>query len=240
LCGTFGKFAFMSGQWNKPFSTGLGGMLLVNDMKLADKVERLLEEKAVTSGSLHNLLLHCQILLFEALVSPRTAGKITTLYRFLNKVGLVIGSSSEAELLGEMPDNYLRTMAFCQARKGLRELARIEKNIEHRRKLTEFYHQRLPDVGFARLAEELVVDQPLLRYPVRVANKHEVVETASKRGFEIGTWFESPLHPGGTRLERFGYKPGMCPEAEKACREVINLPTHLKVDEKTAERTLVF
>ena len=27
LCGTFGKFAFMSGQWNKPFSTGLGGML---------------------------------------------------------------------------------------------------------------------------------------------------------------------------------------------------------------------
>ena len=30
-CGTLGSFAFMSGQWNKFFSTGLGGMLLVND-----------------------------------------------------------------------------------------------------------------------------------------------------------------------------------------------------------------
>ena len=36
------------------------------------------------------------------------------------------------------------------------------------------------------------------------------------------------------------YTTGMCPEAEKACREVVNLPTHLKVDAKTAERTLAF
>ena len=35
LCGTFGSFAFMSGQWSKPFSTGLGGMLLMNDAALA-------------------------------------------------------------------------------------------------------------------------------------------------------------------------------------------------------------
>jgi dTDP-4-amino-4,6-dideoxygalactose transaminase len=41
-------------------------------------------------------------------------------------------------------------------------------------------------------------------------------------------------------LTEFGYTPGMCPEAEKACREVINLPTHLKVDTNTAERTLAF
>lgn len=240
LCGTFSKFAFMSGQWNKPFSTGLGGMLLVNDLPLADKIERLLAEKAAPSGTLRNLLLRCQILVFEAIVSPRTAGKITKLYRFLNKFGLVIGSSSEGELLGEMPENYLRTMAPCQARKGLRELARIEQNIEHRRDLAAFYHERLPDTRFNRLADELVADQPLLRYPVRIANKLEVVELAERRGFEIGTWFESPLHPEGTRLEEFGYTQGMCPEAEKACREVVNLPTHFKVDKKTAERTLAF
>ena len=38
LCGTFGAFSFMSGQWNKPFSTGLGGMLLVNEPTLAATV----------------------------------------------------------------------------------------------------------------------------------------------------------------------------------------------------------
>lgn len=48
LCGSFGAFAFMSGQWSKPFSTGLGGILLVNDPALAARVERLIQEEAHT------------------------------------------------------------------------------------------------------------------------------------------------------------------------------------------------
>lgn len=239
-CGTFGHFAFMSGQWNKPFSTGLGGMLLVNDTRLADKIRRIIDNRAIPSSLPRELLLQCQILLFEALVSPRTAGKITKLYRFLNKCGLVIGSSSNTELSGAMPKDYVRAMARCQVRKGLRELARVAENIAHRKKLTAFYHQRLPDIGFATLKDNLAAEQPLLRYPVRVSNKVEVVTLAEKRGFEVGTWFESPLHPRETSLSDFGYTVGMCPEAEKACREVVNLPTHLKVDEQTAERTLAF
>jgi len=211
LCGTLGSFSFMSGQWNKPFSTGLGGMLLVNDMQLAEKVDRVMDERSVPSGIPRNMLLRFQILVFEALVNPRTAGKITKLYRFLNKLGLVVGSSTEGELIGEMPDDYLQEMAPCQTKKGLRELARISQNIEQRGKLTAFYHERLQDTGFTPLNDALVADQPLLRYPVRVSNKNEVVEAAENRGFEIGTWFESPLHPEGTRLEDFGYIPGMCP-----------------------------
>ncbi|MGI6455384.1 MAG: DegT/DnrJ/EryC1/StrS family aminotransferase [bacterium] len=35
LCGTFGIASYFSGQWNKPFSTGLGGMLVVNEEDLA-------------------------------------------------------------------------------------------------------------------------------------------------------------------------------------------------------------
>jgi dTDP-4-amino-4,6-dideoxygalactose transaminase len=32
----------------------------------------------------------------------------------------------------------------------------------------------------------------------------------------------------------------MCPEAEKACREVVNLPLHPRVNEKTVRRTSDF
>jgi len=41
-------------------------------------------------------------------------------------------------------------------------------------------------------------------------------------------------------MEAFGYRQGMCPEAEAASREVVNLPTHQKVSMAIAERTLDF
>jgi dTDP-4-amino-4,6-dideoxygalactose transaminase len=240
LCGTFGAFAFLSGQWSKPFSTGLGGMLLVNDLALANRVGRLIDEEAAVPGRLKSLLLGAQILAHRWLVRPRTAGRITELYRALNHWGLVIGSSSNQELSGVMPATYLTTMAPCQIRRGLSEMARIDDNIRHRRQLTTFYQRELPKIGFASLALGGVDAWPLLRYPVRVQNKAQVLSLAIKAGVEIGSWFEVPLHPEGTRMEDFGYSAGLCPEAESACRQVVNLPTHLNVDEATAKRTLDF
>ncbi|MGC9329253.1 MAG: DegT/DnrJ/EryC1/StrS family aminotransferase, partial [Candidatus Hinthialibacter sp.] len=51
---------------------------------------------------------------------------------------------------------------------------------------------------------------------------------------------ESPMHPEKKDLSKFGYQLGSCPEAEKASREVINLPTHKKVSIKEAERVVNF
>ena len=240
LCGTLGRFAFMSGQWNKPFSTGLGGILLVNDAQLANKVGRIIDKEASRAGFLRNLMLLFQILAYDTLVTPRTAMRLTRLYRMLGKLGLVIGSSTQTELEGVMPEGYLSGMAACQVRKGVREIARIEQNMQHRKQMTAFYHCRLPEIGFAPVGVSSVDALPMLRYPVRVANKREVVDAAEKAGVEIGSWFDVPLHPAGTSMERFGYRAGMCPEAERAAEQTVNLPTHLKVDEATAEKTLTF
>jgi perosamine synthetase len=240
LCGTFGRFAFMSGQWNKPFSTGLGGILLVNDPVLAGRVEQLIAEEAVTPGPLKNLMLRAQILAFQLLVRPATALTVMSLYRAFSWLGLAIGSWSSEEMRGEMPARYLETMAPCQTRQGLREMARIEENIRHRRRLAAFYQAQLPGLGFTPLPHHVAEGLPLLRYPVRVSNKAEVLARASRAGVEIGSWFEVPLHPAGTPMEALGYRQGMCPEGEAASRETINLPTHRKVSMATAERTLEF
>lgn len=240
LCGTFGKFAFMSGQWNKPFSTGLGGMLLINDPTLADRAAEIIEREAVAPGKLKNLLLAAQIIAYERLVRPETATALMGAYRLLGKLGLVAASSSNKELRGELPPGYLSAMAPCQIRKGMREIARIGDNIAHRIELTRYYRRELPSSGFPALSAKVPDGLPLLRYPVRVANKHEVLKNAKKHRVEIGSWFEVPLHPEGTRMEDFGYREGMCPEADRASREVVNLPTHLKVDMSTAEKTLAF
>jgi perosamine synthetase len=240
LCGTFGAFAFMSGQWNKPFSTGLGGILLVNDDALADRVAQIVDRDALVPGPMKNAVLSAQILAHKLLVRPATAIAVMLLYRALNRLGLAIGSSSQEELQGEMPKNYLTAMASCQIRQGLREMAKIEANIEHRIRLTAFYQAELPRLGFTALPSTVSDGLPLLRYPVRVANKEEVLSLAGRARVEIGSWFEVPLHPAGTRMEAFGYRDGMCPEAEAASRQVVNLPTHRKVSAAVAEQTLDF
>ncbi len=240
LCGTLGSFAFMSGQWNKFFSTGLGGMLLVGETTLAERVAEILRNELLAPGTLQDLRLRAQIMTYRLLVRPGTAALLTGLYRRLNRWGLTIGSSSQEELTGAMPKKYLTAMAPSQVRQGLRGLAEIEENIRHRTQLTAWYHGQLPRLGLAVSPAIEPAGMPLLRYPLRVANKQELLGRAGRAGVEIGSWFECPLHPAETRLEDFGYLPGACPRAEAASATVINLPTHPKVGPRAAQRTLDF
>ena len=66
------------------------------------------------------------------------------------------------------------------------------------------------------------------------------LEQAAGAGIELGSWFECPLHPFETPLESYDYEIGMCPEAEKAAREVVNLPLHERAHEKTVNRSVDF
>jgi dTDP-4-amino-4,6-dideoxygalactose transaminase len=240
LCGTFGSFAFMSGQWNKPFSTGLGGLLLVHDAEVADRSAHIIATEGHDPGWLKNAVLHAQIVTYRALVRPGSAMLLTSLYRLCNKYGLAIGSSSQGEMKGKMPARYLTTLSPCQVSQGLREMTRIDDHIRHRTRMVAFYQAELPRIGLTPLPSDVAQGLPLLRYPVRVANKQELLDLAARARVEIGSWFEVPLHPAGTQMEWFGYRQGMCPEAEAASREVINLPTHPKVHANAAERTLAF
>ncbi len=49
---------------------------------------------------------------------------------------------------------------------------------------------------------------------------------------------DCPIHPKKANPALFGYTSGLCPEAERAAREVVNLPTHPKVSEKGARRAV--
>jgi dTDP-4-amino-4,6-dideoxygalactose transaminase len=80
----------------------------------------------------------------------------------------------------------------------------------------------------------------MVRYPVRTTQKDEALSKAAHAGVELGSWFECPLHPIETPLDVYDYKVGICPEAEKASREVVNLPLHLRTNETTVKRTVEF
>ncbi len=238
LTGTFGLAAYFSSQWNKPYTTGLGGVAVVNDVELADKIAALYEREVCKPGGIEVNMLRVQWFMYRTLVYPRTTALAQNLFRFLTRVGLVVGSSSPAELAPEMPPNFFKGASGFQARVGLRQLDRLPENMEHRRKMTALYDKLLRNRGWPMPVIPETLDPVMVRYPVRVADKKEALATASQHFLELGSWFECPLHPIETPLEAYGYHTGMCPNADQACAEVVNLPLHTRVSVATARKNV--
>jgi len=132
-------------------------------------------------------------------------------------------------------------MSTVQAHSGIRQLGKIENNIAHRRKMAQLYDELLAAKSWRSSNDRRDSAEPVLvRYPLRIAEKNQALAQAAKAGIELGSWFECPLHPIETPLASYDYEIGMCPEAEKASNEVVNLPLHPRASQKTAERSVDF
>jgi len=239
--GTFGKAAYFSFQWNKPFTTGLGGMALTNDADLAEKIWRLCDSDMCMPSAKEVMMLAAQLAVYRMFIYPRTTALAQNIFRYLTKKGAVVGSSSSCEFEPEMEKDFFKAMSSVQAVAGMRQLKKLEKNIEHRREMAELYDELLLQKGWpTRNYDKEVMNPVMVRYPVRIKEKDKAIQQAASAGIELGTWFECPLHPIETPLEKYDYQIGMCPEAEKASREVVNLPLHPRATKKTVRRTVEF
>ena len=240
VCGTFGKAAYWSSQWNKPYTTGIGGLATTDEPDLADKLEAMCRADLVNPSAKSALVLAAQRMVYRAVIYPRTTAAVTALFRWMTHKGLVIGSSSTREFVPEMPDDFFMGMSAGQGRAGLKQVRRLEKNLAHRRRMRGIYDGLLRDAGWDVPQIPDYMDPVLVRYPVRVADKARAVAEAASAGVELGTWFECPLHPIETPMHLYDYEEGMCPQAEKASREVVNLPVHPRANERTARRSVEF
>jgi dTDP-4-amino-4,6-dideoxygalactose transaminase len=103
------------------------------------------------------------------------------------------------------------------------------------------YDRLIEDRGFKSRSYDGGITRPVMvRYPLGIKEKAKALEQAARAGIELGSWFECPLHPIETPLASYDYAIGMCPEAERAGREVVNLPLHPRVNEETARKSVDF
>lgn len=236
--GTFGTAAFFSSQWSKPFTTGLGGMAVTRSECLAEKLQ---EQQALFAqpSRLAQWKLFLMFQIFQRFFSPQLYWRAYDILQRLSRLGLFVGSSGADELSGELPRDHQWRMADLQQATGVQQLDRLRRAIQTRRSLAGLYDQELARAGWGptgRTGETI-----LLRYPVRVGNKLELLDRARQARVELGAWFETPLHP--TPLERhanFGYQLGQAPQSEQAAGQVVNLPLHSRVTEEEAQRIVKF
>ena len=238
--GTFGIASYFSFQWNKPYTTGLGGMAAVHDEQLAEKIAALCEREVIEPRRREVCMLWAQHAVYRALIYPRTTALAQNVYRYLTRHGLVVGSSTSQEYAPTMAPDFFKGMSDVQARTGLRRLHQTDRQQAHRRRMAALYERLLAERGWPVFRPTAGSDPVLVRYPVRVADKQRALATAARHFVELGSWFECPLHPIETPMEAYGYRTGMCPHADRACVETVNLPTHSRAGVATARRSVEF
>lgn len=242
LVGTFGEASFFSFSRDKVISSVYGGMAVTNDDKTGEALRRAQGEFRMPNSCWtwqqiwHPILLHYIIL---------------PVYNFvdLGKVLLVLSQWTHVlskavhwkEKRGQRPDYFPKALPNALAIMALNQFTKLDKFYNHRKKLFDFYNENLRDTAFTLPKAEPNAQPSYLRYTVKHSKAHDIIFDAwHKQNILLGDWYTTPIAPFDTKLEEMHYKMGMCPNAEKLSKKTLNLPTHINISMKDAERIVKF
>ncbi|MEO9121259.1 MAG: DegT/DnrJ/EryC1/StrS aminotransferase family protein, partial [Solirubrobacteraceae bacterium] len=236
--GTVGHASFYSFQWSKPYTTGLGGMAVTRDPGLAQRL-RAVQDSFVEPPLSARVRLNVQYWLYRRFFTSRRYWLAQDVLHAISRTGLFIGSSSEGELTGDEPTDHTWRMAQRQQDRGEGLIAAVGTRAQHAQALADRYEHQLTQAGWA--TPERAPDAPLLRYPMLVANQNELLSASRTDRIELGSWFESPLHPLPLELHHlYGYTLGQCPNAEHRAQQIVNLPLHGGITPDQADQITQF
>lgn len=230
--GSYCDAAFYSTQWNKPFSTGVGGFALVANESLKVSLKEL--NKSLVKPSFKQVVM-LRMLCFvkKYFLKGYTYWTLVRFYRFLSKHNLILGSSSGEEISSiEMPENYFMGISSVQINVGLANLVDFEKLILLRKKNAAFYTDYLMSKFKNSVPEILFENHSFLKYPLLVKDREMVLKHAEKQKIELGDWFNSPIHPVQSGFEQWGLSYEHYPNSFFAGQHMINLPTDTQKPDK--------
>ena len=237
--GTIADASFFSSQWNKPFSTGLGGFAVAREPGIARKLKEL--EKTFKKPSLKDEMV-LKVLLFarERLDSNLYWPALKT-YRWLSKNNLILGSSQGEELEGPVKQRgFEKGFSETQANRGIEELTGFDKVLDYRKTVASAYARILLRLGIEPPYEPAYARHTYLRFPLLVKDRTTFLRSAEKEKLELGDWFLSPIHPTAKNFELWHYRWGENPIAERISRHIVNLPSHTKIDENYVHKAARF
>ena len=226
--GSYCDAAFYSTQWNKPYSTGVGGFALVTDPDLKDKLEKVNADLEPATFK-DKISLSTLYFVREKILTDRRYWRMVKLYRWLSKHKLVQGSSSVTEIEStQMPSHYFKGMSTTQMKKGIVNLKTLDEMMSLRMKNAEIYTDYLKSNGKTFIPAEQFTDHSFLKYPFLVKERETVMRIAEENKIPLGEWFCSPIHPVMEHFDQWDFCECEFPVATKYSSEMLNLPTDVK------------
>ena len=230
--GSYCDAAFYSTQWNKPYSTGIGGFLVVNNNLLIDKVKKLEAEK-IKPTVIDNLVLTLLLLFRHYFINKFTYWYLVKLYRFLSNHNLIIGSTQGNELSdASMPEKYFKGMSSVQIYTGIKKLRKLNAVNTLRQKNASDYTRFLKTRKKTFVDEKFFDNHLFLKYPLLVRDRMLFFKLAEKEKIILGDWFITPLYPVRGSFHRWGFDCIQYPCSMEVSGKIVNLPTDVKNNSK--------
>lgn len=232
--GTFGKAAFFSFSRDKVISSVYGGMVVTNDDNLGAKLFEFQQEIKYPSYCwILQQLMHPILMNFLILPTYRILGKY--LLVFFQWLKILSKAVHWKEKQGQKPSYFPKKMPNSLALLALNQFKKLEKFNQHRREIANFYYENLRDSSFKLPPKDNSI---FLRFTIKHPKVHDIIKKMWSKNILIGDWYTSPIAPDDTDLAKLQYKTGTCPKAEKLAKLTLNLPTHINISKKEAQKII--
>jgi perosamine synthetase len=223
--GSYCDAAIYSTQWNKPYSTGIGGFCVINNQDMLHKL-RSINAELIKPGVNENMLLSLLIWSRKNLITNQTYWFLRKIYRKLSTTGIVIGSSQGDELQSpEIPKDFFKAASIVQIRNGLKSIKELDNMLLNRKKCGIIYSDFLKANNKRYVSEEFRNDHSFLVYPILVKDRDYFNKMAEKGQLRTGDWFISPLHPVKSNLDIWNLDEKNVPNSSFLSKHLVNLPT---------------
>ena len=111
----------------------------------------------------------------------------------------------------------------------------LEENLNHRRQIANIYNENINPKVISKILADQINLSSNLRFQIFVNDRSKLIKYLSQHGLYVSDiWYDAPIAPK-KYLDQTDYK-GQCPNAELAASAILNLPTHINVSEKDAEK----
>lgn len=226
LCGTIGDVSFFSLEYSKPLTTGLGGIMIINNKDLLPNFTEYYKQLKVMKGA-DIFRMICTLGVYNLMFSKKTNFFQVNGERVLRKLNLLY-RTSQKEIDGEIPEQYptkLNPKLSCFLSNQLKD---IQGSNEQKKKIVSEYDNAFSH--FKNISCSGSASQVLVRYPIVFNEKVDfstisaIKSEAASKGYHFGQWFNDVVHPKGSY--RYDYSEGSCPVGEFVSERMINLPVN--------------
>lgn len=239
LAGLKGDAAFFSMEFSKPISTGLGGILLVNNETIIDSLETSYKEVPYFSFA-NNFKIFLTFMVMNLTMWKKSNAFFILLMIIMRKLRLLYATSNE-EIYGKKPQQYPVKLAPSLSIFGYYQLKEIEVINEKKSVIAHTYADFFSQ--FSSLKQFYKDSYIMVRYPIVFSDEttddtiKRIKDEAEKEGLAFGNWFNDVVHPDG--LYRYGYTANQCMVGENVSTKIINLPININMKPTFEELTLL-
>jgi len=224
--GCIGDFVALSFSQDKIVDAVSGGALVVRNKKFVSFLNNIKYTTLPLNNQIHDRF-YPQLTFIIRKLYPLGIGK--PLHLFLKKIKALsdpIGTISTIKY-HYLPEwySFLINLKFLQ----------LDEEIKHKKMITNIYLENINKKVISPQVKDNFEASSNIRFPIFVKDRDNLIHFLKNNGvFVSDIWYDAPVAPAKLTNETdYG---GECPNSELVSRQILNLPTHINVSKRDAEK----